>query len=353
MKKYFLLVAALPLLLFAASCSDDTKASSIPATEVIPVKVLPLAQDAGGANIQLSGQFTTDDEVVLAFKTGGVINSILVKEGDAVKQGQLLATLNLTEINAQVQQAQLGFEKAQRDYLRVTNLYKDSVATLEQFQNSKTALDLARQQLNAAQFNRAYSEIRAPKNGYVLHKMANEGQVVSPGTPVVQTNGAQAGNWILKAGASDKEWNAIEVNDKAMVTLNGDEAQQCEGVVVRKSEAIDPATGTFTIEIKLVGREHAKVASGVFGKAEIMAKAANNATGNAWAVPYDAILDGDGSTGYVFVTNNGKTAKKVKVVIADIAKEQVYITGGLEGAQQLIISGSAYLADNSPITIIK
>ena len=352
MKRYLLLAAALPLLLFAASCGDKTKANNIPPSEVIPVKVMPLSQGTGDASVQLSGQFTTDDEVLLGFKTGGIIQSVLVKEGDAVRQGQLLATLNLTEINAQVQQAQLGFEKAQRDYLRVTNLYKDSVATLEQFQNSKTALELAKQQLNAAKFNLAFSEIRAPKNGYVLRKMANEGQVVAPGTPVLQTNGAQSGNWILKVGAGDREWNAISLNDKASVTLNTDDAKQCEGVVVRKSEAVDPATGLFTIEIKLSGNGHEGLASGAFGKATIATHTEATATGT-WAVPYDAILDGDGSTGYVFVTHDGKTAKKVKVTIADISKEQVFVTGGLEDAKQLIVSGSAYLADNSSINIIK
>ncbi len=353
MKQYLLLAAAFPLLLFTASCGDETKANNVPPAEVIPVKVMPLAENDGADNILLSGQFTTDDEVMLGFKTGGVIHSILVKEGDAVKQGQILATLNLTEINAQVQQAQLGFEKAQRDYLRVTNLYKDSVATLEQFQNSKTALELAKQQLKAAQFNLAYSEIRAPKNGYVLRKLANEGQVVGPGTPVLQTNGAHSGNWILKVGAGDREWNAISVNDKAVVSLGNNDSRRMEGIVIRKSEAIDPATGTFSIDVKLQGKTMESIASGAFGKAVISTQKENTAVNHTWAVPYDAILDGDGSTGYVFVTSDGKTAKKVQVTIADIGKEQVYVTGGLEGARQLIISGSAYLADNSTINIIR
>ena len=91
----------------------------------------------------------------------------------------MLATLQLTEINAQVQQAQLGVDKALRDYNRTLNLYHDSVATLEQVQNVKTGLDLARQQLSAVQFNRGYATIRAPKSGFVLKKMADAGQVVS------------------------------------------------------------------------------------------------------------------------------------------------------------------------------
>jgi multidrug efflux pump subunit AcrA (membrane-fusion protein) len=102
-----------------------------------------------------------------------------VKEGDAIKKGQVLAVLDLTEINAQVTQATLAFEKAERDYKRLSNLYRDSVVTLEQFQNAGTGLDIAREQLTAARFNRTFSEIRASENGYILRKFVNEGQVIT------------------------------------------------------------------------------------------------------------------------------------------------------------------------------
>ena len=75
---------------------------------------------------------------------------MLVKEGDRVKKGQLLDTLKSTEIAAQVQQVNLALEKAQRDYQRASKLYKDSVATLEQLQNAKTGVDIARQNLQQA-----------------------------------------------------------------------------------------------------------------------------------------------------------------------------------------------------------
>ena len=82
------------------------------ASDVIPVKVIEINQESIGQTVHASGVFTTEDETYLGFKIGGVIQHILVKEGDAIKSGQLLATLNLTEIKAQVQQAQIGLEKA-------------------------------------------------------------------------------------------------------------------------------------------------------------------------------------------------------------------------------------------------
>lgn len=318
--------------------------------DTIPVQVMLLNQEHSNAPVTVSGEFTTDDEVMLSFKTGGIINHVLVKEGDAVRKGQLLATLNLTEINAQVQQAQLNQEKAKRDYQRTKNLYADSVATLEQLQNSKTALQLAEQQVNLIAFNRRYSEIRASQDGYILKKLADAGQQVSSGTAVLQTNGAQSGKWLLKVGISDQEWALLKLNDPAKVETAALPGQFMEGRLSRKSEGVDPATGTFTAHITLTGKKPQAIASGMFGKATIIPAKKREHQG-IWKIPYEALLDGDGNTGYVFITNDDKKAKKLKVSIAGIEDHTVTINDGLQDARSLIVSGSAYLTDESAITI--
>ncbi len=341
------------LSLFLYSCSQQKEEARV-AEDIIPVRLLPLNKSAAAATVAASGRFTTDDEVYLSFKTGGIISRILVKEGDAIRTGQLLATLNPTEIDAQLGQAKAGFEKAQRDHQRTGNLYQDSVASLEQLQNSRTALDLAWQQLAAAQFNRSYSEIRATQPGYVLRKLANEGQVAGPGTPVLQTNGAGNGTWFLRIGVSDKDWAAIRVNDKALISSEAISGRQYKGSVFRRAEGVDPYNGSFAIDIRLDKGEVMPVASGMYGHAVIVAGQQGTVAGTAtsWAIPYDALLDGDGSTGYVFITNDGKTAQKVKVTIAGMDKDRIWITEGLENAQSLIISGSAYLTDKSRIKVM-
>ena len=93
----------------------------------------------------------------------------------------------------------------------------------------------------------------------------------------------------------------------------------------------------------------------MFGNGVITAgehQAAEKSGTETWSVPYEALLDGDGSSGFVFVTNDNKTAQKVKVVIAGVEKDHVIISRGLEKSKLLIVSGSAYLTDNSPIQII-
>lgn len=318
--------------------------------DTIPVQILKLDRQYSNSAIAVSGQFTTDDEVLLSFKTSGIINNLLVKEGDAVRKGQLLATLNLTEINAQVQQAQLNHEKAKRDYQRTKNLYADSVATLEQLQNSKTAVELAAQQVSLTAFNRKYSEIHAAQDGFILKKLADVGQQVSSGAAVLQTNGAQSGKWMLKVGISDQEWATIKLNDEAKIETTALPGQVLTGIVSRKSEGVDAATGTFTAYITLTGKKPQAIAAGMFGKATIHPSKTVAHQGN-WKIPYEALLDGDGNTGYVFITNDNKTAHKVKVTVAGIEDHTVTISDGLQDASALIISGSAYLTDNSAITI--
>lgn len=348
MQKILIPVCVLALNIMVA-CKENKPNISLSKSAPIPVKTQILGMEQAHQSISVSGQFTTEDEVLLSFKTGGIIDRIFVKEGDAIRKGQLLATLQLTEINALVQQAVIAQEKAQRDHQRAERLYRDSVATLEQYQNSKTALELAQQQLQAAKYNRQYSEIRANSNGYVLKKMGAEGQMARPGEPVFLLNGAFKGNWVLKASVSDRDWSLLQKGDKAKIRTDALPGKNLEGVVVRKSEGVDPITGTFQVLIEVRSGELKGLASGLFGKADLQTQA----SGQYWQLPYDALLDGDAEQAFVFVTTDGKTAEKRKVRIASISHGMVWISEGLENVQEVIVQGNAYLEEGSAILPMK
>lgn len=343
-----------PILLLAtfllSACSNRQKdEETIGNQDIIPVRVLPLKVEDMDNAVAVSGQFTTNDETLLSFKNGGIISKIYVKEGDLIKPGQLLAAVNLTEISSQVEQVTLAYQKADRDYQRANKLYKDSVATLEQLQNAKTAFEVAKQQLDAAKFNQNYAEIRATSSGYVLKKLASDGQIVGPGTPVLQVNGAKQNKWVLKVGLSDKQWALLKVNDRATIITDALPDQQLAAKLTRKSEGIDPQSGTFAVELTLDQAQVAGLATGLFGKANIIPTKRTS----GYSIPYDALLDGGENEGFVFVTNDNQTAKKVKVQLGAIQNDRISVIGGLEQANALIISGSAYLTDGAKIKILK
>lgn len=343
-----LIYYSLALAFFLGACGRDAQRTNglASADDVIPVRTIELATRDTARVIRATGTFTTDDETTLAFKNGGVIQQIHVKEGESFRKGQLLASLEPTEINTAVRQAQLGLEKAERDYQRARQLFLDSVATQEQVENAKTAFEAAKQDAARAVYNQDRTRILAPFDGYVLQHPARNGQVVGPGTPVLVVSSSGQNGWLLKVGVSDGQWAAIRVGDQAEVTT-GTQRDRLRAMVHRKSEGIDPQAGTFTVYLKLDGKQGSPVASGMFGQTEIRLSTQSG----VWLIPYEALLDGDAGTGYVFVTDDGKTARRIPVQIGEIQKDHVVVTGGLEDAAALIVSGSPYLQDGSKITV--
>lgn len=329
------------------SCSDK-KPTPKEKGQPILVRTQPIALQYTNPEITVSGQFSTGDEVDLSFKTGGIVKNVRVNEGDFVRKGQVLAELDLTEVGAGTMQSRLATEKARRDYERVLALYKDSVATLEQLQNAQTLLNVAREQDEATNFNYKYSKIYAPHNGYVLRKALNAGQLVGAGMPVLSVNGAGRGEWLLKAGISDRDWAKVAVGDRAEITAETLSGKKLQGTVIRKSQGIDAYSSTFFIEIRIEGSV-AGLASGMFGSAVITAA---RKTG-AYVIPHEALMDANAKTGFVFATNDGKTAIKVPVTIDYVSDMGVVLSSGLSGYKYLIVTGNAYLADKSVIKTVK
>lgn len=341
-------VAFSTMVLLAACGKKHTEKSALPETDEIPVKVASVASLQTPDQITATGLVTTENEGKYAFKIGGVISKILVHEGQFFKKGQLLAVLNNTEINSSLDQAKLSVEKANRDYTRAMNLYKDSVATLEQVQNAKTALDVARKAQDAVAFNNQYSVIYAASDGFVTEKIGNEGEVVAAGAPVLAINESKGNSgYELKVGVADREWAVIRIDQKASVVLDGFPDKEIPAYVFRKSQASDNAGGSFQVELKLqLGT--LTPATGMFGKAEIF----TGATSHSTVIPYDALIEADGNKAFIFGVDNNKV-KRIPIVISGFDNKQVYVKSGLEHVSQIVVSNSAFLNEQSAMKIIK
>lgn len=348
MQTYSYYSLGVALLVAMGACSSGSRDTELLGGDaIIPVRIQPLtATDTAGA-VVATGTFTTDDETALSFRNGGIIQQLRVREGESFRKGQLLAAVEATEINTALQQAKLGLEKSERDYRRAQQLYADSVATLEQMENAKTAFDAARQDVERVSYQINHTAITAPFDGYVLQRPANIGQVVGPGTPVLVVASRGKGGWLLNVGVSDRQWSAIRVGDAATVTTDALPGKDLRAEVARKSEGVDPLSGMFNIYLKLADVPVSSLASGLFGRATIhLAKASG-----VWFIPYEALMDGDGGKAYVFVTYDGQTARRVAVKVSDIQQDRAVVTAGLEDGGSLIVSGSPYLRDGSPIII--
>ncbi len=333
---------------FWGGCKEQNKSRIIVSSDApIPVQIAPVQNGGLSQQLEASGLLQTEEDSKLSFKTGGVVESVLVSEGDFVKRGQLLATLRNTEIAAQVSQVDLNVQKAERDYQRIQNLYKDSVATLEQLQNAKTGLDIAKQSLSAALFNQQFVKLIAPTDGFVLKKLSNAGEIAGPGTPVLLlSNISSNSHWVLKAGLNDAQWASVKTGNPATVHIDAYPEKTFAGKVSRRSLTADPATGSFTVEIR-VNLEGSNPAIGMYGKAIIQTGQITYAS----VIPYAALLEANGNQGYVFVTTDKKTVQRKNVIIGKMQENRVEILSGLENGDMVIITGSAYLNEESTIKV--
>jgi multidrug efflux system membrane fusion protein len=353
MKKIILSIlipALIAITLFMCSKQEAKQESKIEvetgetavAVSLQPVKTVSIALP-----VSASGLVSTKNEARLAFKIGGVVKGIYVSEGQSVQKGQLLASLDLTEIEAQVSQAKNNVDKLKRDLERVTRLQKDSAATLEMLQNVQTAYDVAVQSQRVAEFNREYATIKAPASGKILRKLLNDGELAAPGSPVFMMNATGPGEWIVKLGLPDVDWVRVQKGDKATITSDAFSGEPISGQVSLISEGADPFSGLYPVEVTIANTSN-RLASGLFASVEIIPTKLMEYQ----QIPIEALVEGVGKTAFVFIPKaDQKNIERRKVKVAFVRDGAAYVTDGLNGVTDVITSGSGFLTESSVVKI--
>jgi len=314
-----------------------------------PVRVAEGAQAPMQTGLRAVGTLAPADEIRLSFKTGGVIASISVEQGEAIRAGQVLAVLAQEEIAATVSQARALAEKAERDLERGRALYADEVATREQLEDLETARDVARANLRTAEFNARFSRIEAPAEGIVLRRLAEPDELVSPGQPVLIV-GDTSGGWIVSAALSDRDVVRVRDGDTAEVTLDAYPGRTFSAKVVEIASAADPMTGTYEVKLSIDARD-VRLVQGLVAKVEMVGAAGSSVP----VVPVHALLEADGSEAVVYVVARreaDEVAQRVAVRVGRLVGDRVEILSGLAGGERLVTEGAPYLRDGDAVRIV-
>lgn len=316
----------------------------------VPVTVATLTDSDSTASVVATGRFGSRDEIPLGFKMGGVVTRVLVDEGATVQRGQVLAMLDLREIDAAVAKAQVAADKAQRDQARVQRLAADSVATLAQAQDAQSALDAARADLSSARMNREYAIITAPEAGTVLQRLITPGTTVGPGTPVFMLGGSRRGR-VLRAGLPDRDALRVRVGDNATVHFNALPDRQFSGKVVLVGRSADPRTGTYPVEVAVLKAE--ALPSGLVGQLTIAVRGVLLSS----LLPVDALLEADRDSATVYTVSSDSapgaslTAHPQRVQVTRLEGDRAAISG-LPANALVITRGAAYVTPGAPVRVI-
>lgn len=340
------LVVATALTLLACGKAAETPAESVALQRV------HIAQPESGpaaAPLQATGVVAFRDETRLAFMSGGIVRDILVREGDSVKAGQKLATLETTQVDAAATQAREGWLKAQRDLERGKQLFADDVITREQLDDLNTAERVARAGLSAADFNRNYAVITAPGDGRVLRRFAEVRETVGAGQPVLGLGDVSSG-MVLRLGLPDRDAVRVRKDDPATLYFDAFPGKRFEGRVIELSQSADSRTGTYRADVAFDAGTTPFV-SGLIGRAEI----AGTALGDEQLqyIPLSALVEGDQRSMLVFLLpQGGDQVKAARVAVAFVTGDRAALTQPLPAGHAVITDGAAYLRDGERVEIV-
>ena len=345
-----------------------------------PIAPIAVARRTALANtLNVAGEFVPFQEVELHAKVAGYIRHIYVDIGDKVREGQVLATLDIPELTAQVQGADAGVRQTQEQITRAksevqraeanyTALHsaaqrlqqasdarpgliaeqelddaqaKDRAAAAE-VDAAKSALSAMKQQLGvsrAAQQHYTsladYSRITAPFSGVITWRYADTGSLIQAGTtnassmPVVKL--AQVNVLRLRIPVPEALAGFVRDGDEATVHVQAT-GEKFTGTVTRSSASLDTATRTMQVEIDVPNKD-GKLTPGMYADVSLDIKRA----GNALAVPVQAV-DQSGSHPFVLVVDKNDRIEKRTVQTGISTPNQIGILGGLSAGDRVVVA---------------
>ena len=328
-----------------------SEASSTPhrtvAAEVSTVQKTSLTQ-----RVFLPGMVASEDQVQVASRLMGFIREIKVQEGQNVKAGQLLFIVDPTDIQGQVSQARSGLAQAeaaladaQSDYDRFGALYKEEAIPKAQWDKVRLHYEIAQQQANAARAGLGstssqlrYASVTSPIAGVVTQKMANAGDLATPGRPVLVIEGLS--KLQARTNVNDSVFEHIKPGDKVSIAGEGT-AAQVEGVVAQVVSAADPVSHTHLVKIDLP--KASGLQSGSFVRVGF-----GVGSREGMLIPARAVVERAGITGVFVVDAQGIVHfRMVRSVAADSGK--VEVQAGLDFGERIAISQTEQLENGDKL----
>lgn len=325
--------------------NPGTEATSSEAVKVEKVRVITLATQVIGKNIEYTSTLLPYEEVHLVPSTPGRIEKIFVEVGSRVKPGDLLVQMDQT----QLQQAMIQLKNLETDYKRLDTLQKVGSVTRQQFDQLATQYEIARSNVD---FLKENTRLVAPFYGVISGKYFENGEMYS-GTPNTSSGKAAIISVVqispLKAMVNIPEtyYPLVKEGMRPRIQCDIYPGETYTGTIIRKYPTIDPYTHSFQVEIR-VDNPGEKLRPGIFARVEL-----ELGEMSALVVPALAVLKMQGSDErYVFVEEAGR-AKRVSVTLGQRFDDRVeIISPELKEGDRLIIAGQSRLIDKVPVAIV-
>ncbi|MCH5242632.1 MAG: efflux RND transporter periplasmic adaptor subunit [Muribaculaceae bacterium] len=343
MKQYsFCLVVCLSgLMLLSQGCRQETvKEDKL--KNVVLTGVTTLSAD-GSTNYP--GVVEEGASVGAAFMAEGKIGSILVKEADRVRKGQLIATLDDSDYRIGVSQLEAQFNQLTKEKERMDAMFEKQNIAPNDYEKFCTGYEQMRLQLEMAQRKLDYTRLYSPADGYISTKYLNVGELVGAGTPVFNI-------------IDDTHLNAI-VDLPVGVYLNKGNILSAKGNVPGINGDIPLALESFTpvadnnmlyrMKLSIPASYAKELTSGMNISVWLTTKEDTN---SETMVPSRSIFSDGGQT-YVWIFNSSdSTITKKPVKIEGAPEGRMSIVNGLSGNESIVETGVKQLYEGQKVNVL-
>lgn len=279
------------------------------------------------------------------------IAQINVEIGDNVTKGQVLAKMDqvqLQTVENQMRQAELQMKNNEVEYGRLKGLYdagglsqSDLDAIELAYEASKIAYNNAKKQYENLLEN---SVLLSPINGVVTARNYDVGDMYAMSAPIFTVE--QIVPVKVLVGVSESDYTKVHVGDKVTVVADALPGQDFVGEVNRIYPTVDPATRTFTVEVK-INNEKMELRPGMFARATI-----TFGSNNSIIVPDVAVVKQQGSgERFVYVLNQDGTVSYTKVVLGRRLGKEYEVLEGIEDGAKVVTGGMIRLKDGVKVIV--
>lgn len=324
---------------------EEEKDTLVKLPEKTTVKVQSVSHVSMLEVVSVSGTLEADKTAPLSFQVSGMIQHINVDEGDFVKQGELLATLDPRDYEDNLAIAEAALEQARDSYNRSTPLFREKVIAEQSYVEVKTSLAQAVARRDTARKALADTRLITPIAGIVGVKNIEVGQMVSSQVlafSVVKTDIVYA-----RVAVPESEIGQISIGLKAEVSVSAMNDRKFMGRVSMVGAVADEHSRTYPVKIELPNPDYV-LRPGMIVQADIKTKTPMDVL----TVPGCAIVQDADNVSYVFLADqsNGLALRR-RIDYGRTFHDGIEIIHGLAPGDSVIVSGQHKLVDGSPIVI--
>ncbi len=316
--------------------------------DTVPVSVQTVLFEDMAPTIVASGIVRPVSEQSLSFKVPGIIEKVMVYEGEFVTKGQPLATLILEEFDANVAKAEAVLADAIRQKDRINTLSNQNLASAQNRQQTETSLQIAEADLRIARFNRKYAVVSAPSDGRILTRNIEPNELVQAGQQAFVFADQQQG-WSVRLSVADVDVIQLQLHDTAKIRLDAFPDQVFNGAIREISGRSDMRSQTFEVDIVFNSVGLPALYSGLIAHAEIL----SSKTQKAMRIPLTAFVRANGRQGELYVLDGQDNVHLKKVAIRYLKQDYALVPSGLNDGDQVIIEGGSFIVPGSAVSVKK